>query len=295
MQPITHISARNLRDLQIKEPAYTARFEYEMRDGTKHSAPGLTHPAILSFKVELTSLLHDVVRDAFQLGHRLTIEDMPGRMSVEGFVVELRPNFGGFMLDVVFKCTGAPKVNLETDYDRAMQEAKFFATRNAPMLRDDARRMFTLDPLLSQVTSAYARQAQEEHERALKMMLPPEHPMCRATLEELKGYGPDFVITDDPMKKEPPVKIRNKYYVASPSVTTAREQGQDNKAPAVSLATHHVGAESGGRWTRKDLADCITQATEQLEKNPGLEHVAIVRIVRVVRRKKQPVVVEVIA
>lgn len=90
--------------------------------------------------------------------------------------------------------------------------------------------------------------------------------------------------------KEEPVKIRNKFYVAAPSVTNHSEQDQNNVAPAVRLARSNHDPSS--KWTRHTLKDAITHAEQMLEDNPKMEHVAVVQIVRMVRRKKQPVIVE---
>lgn len=96
-----------------------------------------------------------------------------------------------------------------------------------------------------------------------------------------------------PAMKEQPVKIRNKYYVAADKVTAPFEQGQDNVAPGVTLA-HPKNYSTSAHWTRKDLKGAIDHAKQILENNPNQEHVAIVKIIRVVRREKTPLVVEVI-
>lgn len=91
--------------------------------------------------------------------------------------------------------------------------------------------------------------------------------------------------------KETLVKVRNRFYVAAPSVTTAAEQDYVNTENLVSLQT--LPNEPGnGKWTRHLLKDTIEQAEKILEANPKQDHVAIVQIVRIVRRKKMPLVVE---
>lgn len=104
------------------------------------------------------------------------------------------------------------------------------------------------------------------------------------------------------------MKIRNRFYIASPHVTSEGEQAQDNLPDKVTLAEavkvggedaaytvpRQTGRYSRGKWTRKNLADAIKTAEGILETQPDRDHVAIVRIVRIVRRKKQPVVVEVV-
>jgi hypothetical protein len=92
-------------------------------------------------------------------------------------------------------------------------------------------------------------------------------------------------------EKEKPVKIRNRFYVAAASVTTNREQGQVNEPKNVHLSGPN---NDGGRWTRPTLAAAVAHAQQILEDNPSQDHVAITQIVRIVRRKKAPVVVEVV-
>jgi hypothetical protein len=77
------------------------------------------------------------------------------------------------------------------------------------------------------------------------------------------------------------VKIRNRFYVAAPAVTTHTEQDQAN-------------TERSARWTHPTLKAALAHAETILEENPNKDHVAVVQIVRVVRRKKAPVVVEVV-
>ena len=81
--------------------------------------------------------------------------------------------------------------------------------------------------------------------------------------------------------KETRMKVRNKFYVATDKVTTDLEQ-QDRKTDPFPTA----------RWTKPTLEDAIEHAEAILEKEPRREHVAIVRIVRIVRRKKAPLIVE---
>lgn len=94
-------------------------------------------------------------------------------------------------------------------------------------------------------------------------------------------------------EKKKMTKVRNPYYVAAPSVTTTREQDQVNdpkQGVSLSVATH----DRSGRWTRPTVNAAIEHAEELLRTDQTLEHVAIVKIVRVVRRKKTPVTVEVV-
>lgn len=112
--------------------------------------------------------------------------------------------------------------------------------------------------------------------------------------------------------KEKKMKVRNRFYAAAPHCTTASEQDQDNLPGKVTLATplkasvdsRNVGGDSyGGRqtgrfstgkWTRKTLDDAVNMAEQMLEAQPERDHVAIVQIVRIVRRKKAPITVEVV-
>lgn len=105
-------------------------------------------------------------------------------------------------------------------------------------------------------------------------------------------------------------KIRNKYYVASPSVLTIAEQMQDNVpgkmntgiGSAAEIKLHepskdesmrrNFGGRSDGLWTRKSLEDAVAHGESMLVADPTLEHVAIVKIVKLVRRPKPKFIVE---
>lgn len=109
------------------------------------------------------------------------------------------------------------------------------------------------------------------------------------------GY-PSFVIHDEVVlppltTKEKKMRVRNKFYVAAPAVTSHAEQDQVNDKDKVALAVSHQGG-TGAKWTRPSLKDALLHAEQILEGNPKQDHVAIVQIVRIVRRKKQPIVVE---
>jgi hypothetical protein len=111
----------------------------------------------------------------------------------------------------------------------------------------------------------------------------------------LTGLSPSMIIMDDPMKEEKVLKkVNNPYYVASPNVTTPREQDQKNIAAGTGTACLATPSNPNGRWTRPTVDAAIEHANEMLAKDPSLEHVAIVKIVRVVRRPKIKNVVEVI-
>lgn len=82
--------------------------------------------------------------------------------------------------------------------------------------------------------------------------------------------------------------LSNKYYVASPNVTKDHEQAEPHRDQA-RLA---IRPNSTGRWTRHTMADAVAHAERLLELDPTLDHVAVSQIVRIVRRKKAPVIVE---
>lgn len=93
-------------------------------------------------------------------------------------------------------------------------------------------------------------------------------------------------------KKETPVKIRNRFYVAADRVATASEQGQDNIKKNVAFAGVDTQSRVHGKWTRKTLADAVEHAHDILENDPTKDHVAIVKIVKLVRRPKPKFIVE---
>jgi hypothetical protein len=105
------------------------------------------------------------------------------------------------------------------------------------------------------------------------------------------GKDANFTIIDDPMKEKKLMKVRNRFYVAAPSVTSASEQDQVNSNPAMLAVSPNDRCRS---WTRSTLKDAVEHARKVLEQDPSKDHVAIVQIVRVVRRQKAPVVVEVV-
>jgi hypothetical protein len=81
-------------------------------------------------------------------------------------------------------------------------------------------------------------------------------------------------------EKKPAMKINNKFYVSADRVITNAEQMTGKRFP--------------GTWTHKTLAEAIKHAEELLEQDPACECKAIVQIIRVVRRKKAPVIVEMV-
>lgn len=107
----------------------------------------------------------------------------------------------------------------------------------------------------------------------------------------IRPTGAPVVLREE--EKKPVAKLKkvlNKFYVASPTVTTQEEQGQLNDPKTVRLAGPH--SVHGGKWTRKDVAGAIEHARIILADNPAQDHVAIVKIVKIVRRKEAPITVE---
>ncbi len=86
------------------------------------------------------------------------------------------------------------------------------------------------------------------------------------------------------------MKVRNKFYVAAPTVTSHSEQNQINDPKHVRLSMSPL--DRGGKWTRKDLASAVEHARRILNDDPNKDHVAVVQIVKIVRRQVAPVIVE---
>lgn len=80
-----------------------------------------------------------------------------------------------------------------------------------------------------------------------------------------------------------PKKIRNKFYVAHNKVHSLAEQNQPNEPTVIAQPQ---------RWTRATLKDAIKHAEAILEANPQQEEACVVQIVRRVRRRKLPLIVE---
>lgn len=109
----------------------------------------------------------------------------------------------------------------------------------------------------------------------------------RATIDSLTEFEYDLRITGPVVKKEEKKvaaqKIRNKFYVAHPKVHTNFEQATDNESTVIARPQ---------RWTRKTLKDAVAHAEAILEANPQQDEACVVQIIRRVRRKKQPLIVE---
>lgn len=148
------------------------------------------------------------------------------------------------------------------------------------------------DALNLSVVADMKRRMDREVARAFGIppsLIAPPHPMCRCTKEE-PVYEQD---------QKPAKKIRNKFYIAAPAMASEREQAADHvdgETPGLNDGTYRpeLGRHSyhEGLWTRKDIKDCIKQAERMLETNRDMDAVHIVKIVKVVRRRKLPVIVE---
>lgn len=86
------------------------------------------------------------------------------------------------------------------------------------------------------------------------------------------------------------LKVRNRFYIAASLVTSASEQDQDNTSDKAHLALR--SGDRSGKWTRKTVKDAVAHAEQILADEPGKDHVAIVQIVKIVRRKAAPIIVE---
>lgn len=82
--------------------------------------------------------------------------------------------------------------------------------------------------------------------------------------------------------------IKNKYYVGKESLLGHQHQhmpaGYNPKQGALSQIP----------WPKRSLAEAVKHAESVLQDNPKIQEVAIVQIVRLVRRKASPVEVEVV-
>ena len=122
---------------------------------------------------------------------------------------------------------------------------------------------------------------------------------------KIRPTGPVTIVANYTVKERKVMKVRNRFYVAAPHVTTESEQAQANTPDVVKLSepvldserqTSFGGRQRGGhhdgKWTRKDLAAAIAHGEAILAAQPSRDHVAIVKIVKIVRRPKPKFVVE---
>lgn len=82
------------------------------------------------------------------------------------------------------------------------------------------------------------------------------------------------------------MKINNRFYVAAQRMLTALEQSSARKTRAI------MGGPQNFPWSVSTLEGATDHAKELLTADPNLEQVAIVKIIRVVRRETPPIVVE---
>lgn len=217
----------------------------------------------------------------------------------------------GFEFTITFRASCYPAQREDTSPDG--REA--YATRKEA---DDYRRARMGDTIKVKTPVRYATHL--EYGAAPKMSVPPGFysgvaaSMARDLERRIVGWDIAGLVKKDytvkgilrkcdqtfqfnyDQPKEKKMKVRNKFYVAAPSVTAEHEQAEPNLEGKVPLAGGPLpkGLINRPRWTRHTLADALKHAEQMLEADPKLEHVAVTQIVRVVRRKKAPVVVEVV-
>lgn len=110
---------------------------------------------------------------------------------------------------------------------------------------------------------------------------------------KLRLTGPIVnTMEDKPMQKR--TKVLNRFYVASDKMMSQEEQGTVNTGEPTRerYDGYERQAPRHRRWAKRDLSQAIDHAREILEQNPSKQEVAIVRIVKVVRRKAMPIIVE---
>jgi len=115
---------------------------------------------------------------------------------------------------------------------------------------------------------------------------------------QLRLTGPVTIAKEE--KKMKKTKVLNRFYVASDKMLSEAEQGSVNAGPQHSANEYYDGGgfERGRsrprhtRWAKRDLSQAIDHAREILDNDPSKAEVAIVRIVKMVRRKATPIIVE---
>lgn len=198
---------------------------------------------------------------------------------------------GRTRVEVTGQGTGRPYASVREQITIDIMNALRRMTGNEMIARTEAHRAVS--------ACQYAMIAKQESDiranyKAMREMTTPR-PFLQPALEAT-AFGIDWMFTKElaaiPQQKEKTMKkVRNKFYVAAPNVTTNSEQDQIND-DTVRLSTD--SGDRNGKWTRPTLPAAIAHAETILEKEPNRDHVAIVQIVRIVRRKKLPAVVEVV-
>jgi hypothetical protein len=236
------------------------------------SYPGIFRPGPIKVTMNAQGSHVRTLMEAWQKGTELMLKLQGVR--VRAFVTELHPRAsidGLDTVDVVFRPTGKPI------YGKSFTES--IIEKIADAVKIDAQTLMADAKSRVPIYTGSLAQSIGRMERDFIH----GHPNCRCVPVGITNTT----------RQEKLMKVRNRFYVAAPSVTTESEQAQDN-IPGKGVRLSVSPNDRGGRWTRKNLADAIKHAEEVLDQDPNKDHVAIVRIVRVVRRKKAPVVVEVI-
>jgi hypothetical protein len=290
---------RHIEQWHVAVPPYRSFIEFGDR-----SYPGLMHPATIKLTVNGPAI--DLLLGAWSLGSTIDVS-LPGFMESRGLVDSIKTNEsidGCRIADVVLRLTGAPKNYMAEAQERAdllaythdLSNVKTRTFLGVDYGTAPGRTVITSLPTPPAGTIAQhiygvpvlqsALDKMREHvrvstqlavQRAAEDMMIVGHPNCRCAPVGITA-------------KEKPVRIRNKFYVAAPSVTTHSEQDQDNIEKNVHLSTSPN--DRSGKWTRKDLAAAIEHAQTMLEADPSKDHVAIVKIVKLVRRPKPKFIVE---
>lgn len=254
--------------------------EYRDLNGELNAVPGLKRLGNITLEFNWNSDTVDYIRNSWFNGRpvRISHNDIDYRGYVTG--IKLTDSIDGLRtVTATIQPTGAPQSNavtarhLQQAADRVLQQAK----NRVPLDTGALRRSFHPSSSIGfLVASGW-------------LSFDP-HPHCRSIVSVDWAAGADALANQLAIRREnTKVKIINKFYVASPNVTTPAEQKQLNTPENVALAvtSHHAG-----RWTRPTLNAALEHAKSMLENDPNLEHVAIVKIVKLVRRKAQPLIVE---
>lgn len=233
-------------------PGSRSSFDVTNHTGDLYSYPGLFRPGTVTF----------TTRQPHSLGRCIDVE-LPGGYRSKGFCTRVEEAIGGLYKETI-QLSGKP------------ERAGFLASA--------------------------LQQSAKELARSIRNAAPFDTGALHDSINCRCIVGVDWA--SDAFKKERPVKIRNRFYLAAPHVTSASEQAQDNTPDKVALSTpivrssgesfggRQTGRHNPGKWTRKDLKAAIAHAEEVLAAQPERDHVAVVRIVKIVRRPKPKFVVE---
>src|SRR4051812_15986293 len=151
--------------------------------------------------------------------------------------------------EVVFRPTGAPRLSpLEQLINR--DYPKF---GDGPTIKIHPPKKYSV---LQEVADSILQGMKKKQLRPVMLRCPTS--TVEASLMGVDWSKDAFAMAMKPLVKEKPVKIRNKYYVAAPSVSTPSEQDQDNLPGKVAFADpKFFGSRSSGKWTRKDLNGAV--------------------------------------